>query len=106
VEYSATLSLKSKIIMMAVAKARNGPSMVEAAGEDRGWRAANDGGTWLVNANPKGPTKGQSNSKMGRQRVRADNEPNFKMGRQQAKANNEPNLKRADNGPGPTRAKT
>jgi hypothetical protein len=44
VEYSATLSLKSEIMMTAVAEAGNGPKMVETAREDRGWWVTNDGG--------------------------------------------------------------
>jgi hypothetical protein len=34
--------------------------MVEVAGEDRDWQAANDGVKWLVNADSKGLTTGQT----------------------------------------------
>jgi hypothetical protein len=80
--------------------------MVETAGEDRGWQAANDGDSmWLMNVDPKGANNGP-NSKMGRQRAKANNEPNFKRGRQWAKADNESNFKRADNGLGLTMSQT
>jgi hypothetical protein len=59
--------------------------MVETAGEDRGWRAANDGGSrWLVNADPKGPTTGQTPKW-------ADNGPGLTMSQ---------TSNGADNGPG------
>jgi hypothetical protein len=47
--------------------------MVDIAGEDRGWQAANDDGNrWLMNADPKGPTTSQT-SKW------ADNGPRLTM---------------------------
>jgi hypothetical protein len=73
VKYSRILSLKYETMMIAVAEAGNKPYMVATARGDRDWRVANDGGKWLVNADSKGPTMGQtpkgadngSRSKMG-----------------------------------------
>ena len=81
--------------------------MVEIAGEDRGWRAANNGHRWLVKANSKGPITG-----LGRLRPKHKNKKWAHLGGYQIGT---PNLtrawrawcgladrfffKRADNGP-------
>jgi hypothetical protein len=64
--------------------------MVEAAGEDKGWQAANDGGMWLVNVDSKWPTTGQTPKWV-------DNKSELTMSQ---------TLKGADDGPGLTMNQT
>jgi hypothetical protein len=69
--------------------------MEEAAGEDRGWQAANDNGRWLVDADSKGPTMGQTPEW-------ADNRPGLTISQTSKGADDGPGLTMSQTSKGPT----